>query len=691
MQIKKRTYFFRMLLCLTILSLAVTAAIGIRVYAAPAEAVKSNINDFNNLTGEAGYIQNKYDGCYTLDIEETGLFDTGYSIINSIANMLFSFIKWLGRATTSLFYFCMTLDIAELFQDEINTIQEALNSGIFQPLFVLAFCFTALVLLKKFMKRDLVGAYGQIAKVIFLVVLSIFVVRDSSTVLSYATGITKSISTAALTGVNNQSSTGNFGADSAGVLWINLIHQPWITIQFGSDQGIEEEITKFMNPNADRDELVKKYMEVEGRSAFNKKRAGEKVGFMFLYLIPFLMKCVIYIVISMIQLVFQLLGVFYILLAPVILILSMIPGYDGLLGSWVRKILESQLSILVITFLMGLLIKFDGLLYAKATEFGWLVVMLIQVVVAIGVVLKRDAIFGALSKMQRGISNPGYAMAAIRRSGDINVQNGVRNAQTAYRHTKQNIRKMKSGAIAAGERIEKSTVGRTASYWGDKVNSNWEAKKNGTLLPKEEAAAKKIFANELHINAKTGEYISRPVFEDMQIEKNLKREARAERRWQAKVATYGSKPVKAPRLAKAALRKEISTEVKNGEITVFNESTKVSELNIRPKIAEQTYQENPAPKPVKTTVNRANRNEAVTAIEQVPSAERKIASKQKQEKAAMIQKSLDGEEVKLKRPTLSISGPDRTDMVKKENLQRPKSAKEFKTIDEQRELKLGNQ
>lgn len=79
----------------------------------------------------------------------------------------------------------------------------------------------------------------------------------------------------------------------------------------------------------------------------------------------------------------------------------------------------------------------------------------------------------------------------MRRSGDINVQNGVRNAQTAYRHTKQNIRKMKTGAIAVGERIEKSTVGRTASYWGDKVNSNWEAKKNGTLLPKEEAAAKK--------------------------------------------------------------------------------------------------------------------------------------------------------------------------------------------------------
>lgn len=64
------------------------------------------------------------------------------------------------------------------------------------------------------------------------------------------------------------------------------------------------------------------------------------------------------------------------------------------------------MSILVITFLMGLLIKFDGLLYAKAPEFGWLVVMLIQVVVAIGVVLKRDAIFGALSKMQEESVTP---------------------------------------------------------------------------------------------------------------------------------------------------------------------------------------------------------------------------------------------------------------------------------------------
>lgn len=680
MQIKKRTYFFRMLLCLTILSLAVTAAIGIRVYAAPAEAVKSNINDFNNLTGEAGYIQNKYDACYTLDIEETGLFDTGYSIINSFANMLFSFIKWLGRATTSLFYFCMTLDIAELFQDEINTIQEALNSGIFQPLFVLAFCFTALVLLKKFMKRDLIGAYGQIAKVIFLVVLSIFVVRDSSTVLSYATGITKSISTAALTGVNNQSSTGNFGADSAGVLWINLIHQPWITIQFGSDQGIEEEITKFMDPNADRDELVKKYMEVEGRSAFNKKRAGGKVGFMFLYLIPFLMKCVIYIVISMIQLVFQLLGVFYILLAPVILILSMIPGYDGLLGSWVRKILESQLSILVMTFLMGLLIKFDGLLYAKASEFGWLVVMMIQVVVAIGVVLKRDAIFGALSKMHKSVTNPGYAVAAMRRGGDAvdTIRGGAAAVRSGLQQGRKDIQWMRQKAyktVAYGKNVWKKvedydpmnhviTRGAAARVYGKMIYE----------VAEKEAQVKE--APKLHRptmqKKETNQFQSEVLPETSQVK-------------EVKNSSVALKQVKRPSMA------ESSKEPSKVKIAAFNESTKVSELKIRPKIAKQTYRENSAPKPIKTTVNRANKNEAVTAIEQVPSAERKIASKQKQETAAMTQKSLDGEEVKLKRPTLSISGPGRTDMVKKENLQRPKSAKEFKSIDEQRELKLGNQ
>lgn len=41
-----------------------------------------------------------------------------------------------------------------------------------------------------------------------------------------------------------------------------------------------------------------------------------------------------------------------VLLAPIILLLAMLPGYDlNIISTWFRKILENQLSVLVLTFL----------------------------------------------------------------------------------------------------------------------------------------------------------------------------------------------------------------------------------------------------------------------------------------------------------------------------------------------------
>ena len=71
------------------------------------------------------------------------------------------------------------------------------------------------------------------------------------------------------------------------------------------------------------------------------------------------MKCGIYIIIVLIQLVFQLLSIVYLFMAPLILIVSLFPGYDGLIGGWLRKILETQISILVLSMIIGILIKFD--------------------------------------------------------------------------------------------------------------------------------------------------------------------------------------------------------------------------------------------------------------------------------------------------------------------------------------------
>ena len=450
---EKKKYYVRMTVALLLLIIGVIFALSVPAMAA-SEAVKSGVQAFNEASaGDAKYI-NQSDNYY-LDMEKTGLLETGQAIMNSIANMLFTFIKWLGKVTVVLFYYCMDFDMAKMFRDEINSIQSALNSGIFKPLFLV-------FMLKKMVKRDMLGAYGQIAKVIGIVVLSILVVQESATVLTATTNITKTISTQALMGMqgNSQANVSDYAAQSAGVLWMNLIHQPWVFIEFNGENVNDETIEKFLGvaPNSsERKDYIKDYAK-DGGKAFDIDRAGEKIGFMFLYLIPFAIKSVIYILMALLTLFFQLIAIFYTFLAPVVLILSMVPGYEGMLTSWLRKVLESQLSILIMSFIIGLLLKMDTLLYeACAVEWGWLVVMIVQTVIAVCVLLKRNELLGALSKLQRGVSNPGYAKALMRNGVDGYKAIG-KGMKTVERGIKTGAEKGRKAVSMAGSAVAKATT-----------------------------------------------------------------------------------------------------------------------------------------------------------------------------------------------------------------------------------------
>lgn len=429
---EKKKYYIRMAAALLLLTVGVIFALSVPSVAAN-EAVKGSEPRFES-SGDAKYI-NRSD-YYYLDMKKTGLLESGDAIMNSIANMLFTFIKWLGKVTVMLFYYCMDFDMSAMFEDQINGIQSALNSGIFKPLFILGFCGSAVIMLKKMIKRDMLGAYGQILKVIGIVVLSILVVQESSTVLTKTTEITKSISTQALMGMQGgeQVDISDYAAQSAGALWMNLIHQPWLFIEFNGEEAGEETIKQLLGVGTEeykpgskkRKDLVEKY---EG-NAFDTDRGAEKIGFMFTYLIPFAIKCVIYILMALLTLFFQLIAIFYTFLAPVVLILIMVPGYERLLTEWLRKVLESQLSILIMSFLMGLLLKMDALLYETcAGDWGWLVVMIVETVVAVLALVKRNELLGVMSKLQKGVSQPGYARAMLRNGTDgYMALNKVRNA-----------------------------------------------------------------------------------------------------------------------------------------------------------------------------------------------------------------------------------------------------------------------
>lgn len=94
---------------------------------------------------------------------------------------------------------------------------------------------------------------------------------------------------------------------------------------------------------------------MEGDSGpFAKGRSATRIGQGLIILITMSVKCVVYMLVAIMYIVFQLIAVFFTMMAPLILLLALIPGYDfEILGIWVRKIIETQIGVLIITFLMG--------------------------------------------------------------------------------------------------------------------------------------------------------------------------------------------------------------------------------------------------------------------------------------------------------------------------------------------------
>ena len=422
--------FLSLLLCLSLLPAQAHAADSV-----------GYIEDFQSIEGETKYIGDRYRSNYYLDIEKTGLLEAGDKIINDIANVLFSIIRFFGELVVTIFYFSMDFDLAALFSDQLDSIQAALKVGVFDALIYIGIAFAMWTMLKQLARQNLTGMLSQFAQVIAIVVLSSLVVTHSGTALSYATRITKEVSVTVLMNVNGQEnvSVSSYAANGSAFIWKNLIHEPWLMLEFGETVPGENDIEQFLTTptgTPERETLVSDYMDAHsGSGVFAKNQGGSRLGFLFVYLFLFLAKSLVFLCVALFQLGYQVMAVFYVILAPLILILSLFPSMGGLdmVATWLKKILETQIMILIITFILGLILALDSLLYSLAPQLGWLVVLLLEAVISIFVLLNHKGIFKGMRRINRAVQNPRLARRQFRYAGNLveTVGTGTKN----LRHT----------------------------------------------------------------------------------------------------------------------------------------------------------------------------------------------------------------------------------------------------------------
>ena len=368
-------------------------------------------DEFDGLEGDGKYFSQEYRDNYQLDIEKLGIKDAGYGMLNAISNGIFSAITFVGLASISVFYYALDFDIAALLEPMISSIQSSIRLNVFLPIFQLILVGAFILAIIRFARRDFSGLMGQFGKVIFVLLMSVLLVHDSATFLSYTSNITKSLSVQIMTGVSGvdmESGTSEYAATAAGVLWVSLVHEPWKSLEFAGYDYSDEDVEFFLT-ETDEDTRNNKVQEIreDNPKAFSKSTAGQRIGQGAIMFLTMLFKCIVYILIAVILLLFQVFTIIMVLLAPIILLMALMPGYDFMiLGAWCRKMLEIQVGILVVTFLMGIMVLMDQLIQGMSYIIGWYIAVILQVAMCIGLYFFRYEVLGILSMATMMGNNP---------------------------------------------------------------------------------------------------------------------------------------------------------------------------------------------------------------------------------------------------------------------------------------------
>ena len=169
--------------------------------------------------------------------------------------------------------------------------------------------------MKRLTKRDLAGLVTEIGKILCIFLMASFVVTHSATALSATTSITKDISVSALMNINQQGDIAieNYASNASGRIWKSLVHAPWKSLEFEGGSDDESHVENFLNTppgTPDRASLVESYMGEYPKSMLKSRGVG-RIGFLIVYLIPFLVKSGIYMFMAILQLAFQVMAVLY--------------------------------------------------------------------------------------------------------------------------------------------------------------------------------------------------------------------------------------------------------------------------------------------------------------------------------------------------------------------------------------------
>ncbi|MCL1832426.1 MAG: hypothetical protein FWG45_05900 [Oscillospiraceae bacterium] len=394
-------------------------------------------------------------GGYKLRVENISMLAFGDALWANTADSLMLIIANIGWVVIQIFSWAMNANLAETLGGSIDRLVKTMHEDIFMTLFILGAAMSSILIIRQLAARNFQAVGMTFVKIFAVYVLSFFVVANASSVLIAATNTSIGIGLS----IMDVDDTGTYTDDIADELWDDLVYDFWKQLQFmksaSASDNVEDSVaeaflarqryelvnTAGIVPSVDdivddavedaidklgdspyelaMKGLIEKFLpdgKTEGKAtvdayiadnehAFNPAFTTPRIGYLLVYLPAFTGKCFVFLTIALLLVVFQVVSIFFVIIAPLILICSLFPTLGGVevLNKWFRSLLETQVMIILIMFLLYF-IRLTGDIFSLGNDNIGLSIATtyLQAIVAILLLFKHKKVlkfFGADSKV----------------------------------------------------------------------------------------------------------------------------------------------------------------------------------------------------------------------------------------------------------------------------------------------------
>jgi len=300
-----------------------------------------------------------------------------------------------------------SLDIISGLADKVGSLIQNLagfgegSNGIFiSALVLVAAIMGAWLVWTALVKRDSGSALSGLGGFILILMVSIGFFLNSGTIIKGANELSasaQSIVSVPITAVGGMDSDPTVGIREQ--YFNTTVYQPYLLFQYGTTEVPEEEAARLLKevPGSEaREEHVQELAEagnkmMSGWTGFNERA---------LYFIPLF--CV-NMVCSFVVLFFSAIGMYhqvsfllFVALSPIVLILSLLPNSIVVAQRWFKKTVYELIMKVLVTALLTLMFALSNMVLSVMGSRGYLLGVIVQAIIYIGVFLKRNKIFSIL-------------------------------------------------------------------------------------------------------------------------------------------------------------------------------------------------------------------------------------------------------------------------------------------------------